>query len=128
MSRKGSSRELALALFVVGAVVLAAHAAGIVLCSLRRFTGIPCPGCGSTRAAMLVLRGEFAAAVALNPLAVALFALVPAWWLFLRRRTWSRGAKAAFLVVALVAVALNWAWILFCYFADRCYFADGCAP
>ena len=112
MASRDSSRDFALALVVVGAVVLAAHAAGIVLCPLRRFTGIPCPGCGSTRAAMLLLRGEFAAAVAMNPLAVVLFALVPAWWLLFRRRKWSRGAKATFLIIAVIAVATNWAWLL----------------
>lgn len=111
-SRDSSSCELALALVAVGVVVLAAHAAGIVLCPLRRFAGIPCPGCGSTRAAMLVLRGEFAAAAVMNPLAVALFVMVPAWWLFLRRRTWSRGAKATVVAIAVVAVVLNWTWLL----------------
>ncbi len=112
MASRDSSRDFVLALVVVGAVGLAAHAAGIVLCPVRRFAGIPCPGCGSTRAAMLLLRGEFAAAAAMNPLAVALFALAPAWWLFFRRRKWSLGAKVAFLVIAVLAVAANWAWLL----------------
>ena len=112
MSSRGSSREVALALVAVGAVVLAAHAAGIVLCPLRRFAGIPCPGCGSTRAAMLLLRGEFAAAVQMNPLAVVLSLGVPAWWLLFRRRTWPKWAKAAFLSLAVAAVALNWAYVL----------------
>ena len=112
MASRDSSRDFALALVVVGAVVLAAHAAGIVLCPLCRFAGIPCPGCGSTRAAMLLLRGEFAAAAVMNPLAVALFALVPAWWLFFRRRKWSRGAIVAFFAIAVLAVAANWAWLL----------------
>ena len=113
MAFRNSFRDFALALVVVGAVVLAAHAAGIVLCPLRRFARIPCPGCGSTRAALPFLRGGLAAAAAMNPLAVVLFVLVPAWWLLFRRRKWSRGAKVAFLVVAILAVAANWAW-LFC--------------
>ena len=113
MALRDSSRDFALALVVVGAVVLAAHAAGIVLCPLRRFAGIPCPGCGSTRAAMLILRGEIAAAVAMNPLAVSLFALFPAWLLFFRRRKWSCGAKVALLAIAVLAVAANWAWLLY---------------
>ena len=112
MASRDSSRDFVLALVVVGAVVLAAHVAGIVLCPIRRFAGIPCPGCGSTRAAMLLLRGEFAAAAAMNPLAVALFALAPAWWLLFRRRKWSRGARVAFLAIAVLAVAANWAWLL----------------
>ena len=106
------SPELALAAAVVGSAILAAHAAGIVLCPLRRFAGVPCPGCGSTRALVLLFRGEFAAAFAMNPLAVSLAAAVPAWWLLFRRRTWSRGAKIALLAVASAAVALNWLWVL----------------
>ena len=106
------SRRLVPAIVLVGALILAAHAAGIVICPIRRITGIPCPGCGSTRAIMSLLHGELAAAVSTNPLAVALAVIVPSWWMFFRRRAWSRGAQAAILAVAVTATLLNWLWVL----------------
>ena len=112
MAAREPSRKLVPVLVLVGALVLAAHAAGIVICPLRRTTGVPCPGCGSTRAIMSLLHGEFAEAVSTNPLAVALAVLVPSWWLFFRRRTWSRGAQVAILAIAVAATILNWLWVL----------------
>jgi hypothetical protein len=38
-------------------------------CVFRSLTGIPCPGCGSTRAATAMLQGDLAASFASNPLA-----------------------------------------------------------
>lgn len=56
-------------------VVLSAHlvdpawvAAGPILCPVRRLTGIPCPGCGMTRAAVALAHGDLASAVAFHPL------------------------------------------------------------
>lgn len=113
MASREPSRELVLAVLAAGSVILAAHAAGIVICPVRRLFGVPCPGCGSTRAVLLLLRGDFFGAATMNPVAVALSIVVPLWWLFFRRREWSRGAKAAVLVVATVAVSASWAWKLF---------------
>ena len=35
-------------------------------CPLLRLTGIPCPGCGMTRAVLALLRGDFAGALQLH--------------------------------------------------------------
>ena len=43
-----------------------------VLCPSRRFLGIYCPGCGTTRATYDLLHGEFASAFRNNPLFVML--------------------------------------------------------
>jgi hypothetical protein len=43
-----------------------------VLCPSRRFLGIYCPGCGTTRATYDLLHGEFARAFRSNPLFVIL--------------------------------------------------------
>lgn len=48
--------------------------AGIILmmyllktgCIIRRMTGIPCPGCGMTRAVLAILRGDIAGALRLH--------------------------------------------------------------
>lgn len=39
-------------------------------CVLKMATGLPCPTCGLTRAVMAMTRLDFAAALAMNPLAV----------------------------------------------------------
>ncbi len=50
---------------------------GHLLCPLYELTGLYCPGCGSGRAALALLRGDFAA-LSHNALAM-LFALPCAW-------------------------------------------------
>jgi hypothetical protein len=55
-------------------------------CTLHALTGVACPTCGSTRAALALARGEWGAALAANPLATLALAgfaagalLVPLW-------------------------------------------------
>lgn len=55
-------------------------------CPFRALTGIPCPTCGTTHAAVALLQGRFGAALAANPLAtvagiafVAGGVLAPVW-------------------------------------------------
>ncbi len=38
-------------------------------CPFHAWTGLPCPGCGTTRAALALAGGDLAGALALNPLA-----------------------------------------------------------
>ena len=52
------------------------------LCPFRLLTGLPCPGCGSTRALHQLLHGHFATAFMLNPL--LLIAIPFLIWAFLR--------------------------------------------
>ncbi len=49
---------------------------GPVTCPTRLLFGVPCPGCGMTRAFACLWRGDLAAAVRLHPFAPALFALL----------------------------------------------------
>jgi uncharacterized protein DUF2752 len=51
------------------------------LCLARRLLGIPCPGCGMTRAFAHLAKGEWAAAVAAHPLAPPLAAELALGWL-----------------------------------------------
>lgn len=54
-------------------------------CPMVIVTGIPCPGCGMTRAVILLLLGEFQRSWNLNPLAAA-WVFIALWFAF--RRYW----------------------------------------
>lgn len=48
---------------------------GTTICLIHRFLGIPCPGCGLTRATIAFCHGDFGSAIQLNPLVLV---VVPA--------------------------------------------------
>jgi hypothetical protein len=50
----------------------------ITLCPFKRVTGVSCPGCGSTRAAMSLLHGDAAKAFAWNPMGVTVMCVFAA--------------------------------------------------
>jgi hypothetical protein len=108
------------------AVALVASACGVVLtdtpfCPLALFAGIPCPGCGLTRATFALLHGDLRGALGFHPLVLVLSPLfaaamlkvlvdyvrgseltpTPAWWTG-RAVTW----LATALLVAVVGVWL----------------------
>ena len=73
---------------VFGAVLLAAGllaavwrslALPVPRCLFHLWTGIPCPGCGSTRMVDAVLAGDLAAAAAFNPLVLAGLGGIAVW-------------------------------------------------
>lgn len=89
-------------------------------CVFRTVTGIPCPTCGTTRAATAFLHGDLAAAVTANPLAAcaALFfvagAPLAALWAAAR---WPIPVVPTPLplrarLVAVALVAANWIYVI----------------
>ena len=70
-------RRALLVISASAALVLIARA-GLPLCPMAGVLGVPCPGCGLTRATLTLLRGDFRGAFALHPL---VFVLAPifAW-------------------------------------------------
>ena len=52
-------------------------------CLFRSFTGLPCPGCGSTRAAAALFRGHIKEALDYHPLIFVTFILITAYALTL---------------------------------------------
>ena len=89
-------------------------------CPFNAITGIPCPSCGTTRAALALLHGHPFHALVLNPLAtlaglafVGGGLLAPVWAVAGGRipdlprplPAWARAATLA-------ALAANWAWVI----------------
>lgn len=79
-----------IAFVLVGVAGLAAFFAfrawmpqGPSTCLMYLVAGVPCPGCGMTRASCLLARGEFLASLHMHPLAIAFAvqaAVAWAWW------------------------------------------------
>ena len=61
-------RSYGLGLFMAAVYVLAGYLLGISLCPMVRLTGLPCPGCGMTRAWLSLLLGRPLRALHYHPL------------------------------------------------------------
>jgi len=119
--RNGGTPGVAQLLVLIGlaaALVLLTHWCDISLCPLKRFVGVPCPTCGTTRAVLLAMRGDFAGAFAMQPLCMALLAAagpvaLAAYRLPRFRRALASAARSPWAwALAALAVAANWAWVL----------------
>jgi hypothetical protein len=122
--RRTASRALgfywgAVATALLFAAPLAPRAAALLpQCAFRSLTGLPCPTCGATHAALALSRLDLAGAVSSNPLAVAGAAAfvaggILAGILALAGRPLSEptlGPRAR--LTAIAAVVLNWIWLL----------------
>ncbi len=74
-------------------------------CLFQAFTGLYCPGCGTTRALHALVHGDIATALAMNPL---LFVLVP----LLGAVLWHASGRQLPLPRAAVALLLGpWFWL-----------------
>ena len=94
-------RWIWLAATLSGVAVLAAlhfihlpHGPDSSICIFRRATGIPCPGCGMTRAFAAMARGEWRAAIEFHPLAPILGIEFLALWLAWGREAFRRSFEA----------------------------------
>ena len=79
------------------AAVVLAHAdveGGVSICMLRRVFGLPCPGCGMTRAFAALARGDLRAAFAFHPWAPVVAAELAAAWLLWGASVIGAGAAA----------------------------------
>jgi len=70
----------AVALFVAAGLVGLPEGPGFIVCAFRRLTGIPCPGCGLTRAMAALARGELLLALHFHPFAPLVLAEAGALW------------------------------------------------
>lgn len=110
---KGAAELIRRALSCIGVLFVAWLALYLldIGCVFRLMTGIPCPGCGMTRAWLAALRLDFAAAFAYHPL----FWVVPIAFVlvFVREEVTSsklkRGIDIAVIVLCVLVVAV---WIV----------------
>ena len=101
------------------ALVTLVSASPFKLCLIATLFHVPCPGCGLTRAAVAMLRGDFGRAFALHPLSLALVPLTT-WVIsaqivrYVRTGTpWKDSGipRSAESIVAVVALMLIGVWI-----------------
>ena len=117
MSGRKTIEACAAACIATGCIA-AAHFLGVALCPVKRFFGVPCPTCGSTRAFLALARGSVAEAFEIQPFVVAAsFLAVPA----LVASFVSAEAKGFVLricanrivwIAAAVLAAANWAYVI----------------
>ena len=93
------------------------------LCPLHALAGIPCPTCGSTRAASALVHGDLAAALAWNPImtlvmiGAALYVLYAAVVVIrnLPRLRWTTMTQSEFRwirISVILLLAANWGYLI----------------
>jgi len=97
------------------------------VCIFKQVTHVPCPSCGSTRAAMALLQGHILTSLMINPLGVLIVSImlfIPCWIIFdlltnrdslfraylKMEQALQRPPLAAVLIVLLI---INWVWNIF---------------
>jgi hypothetical protein len=111
-ARPAWGRPVALGAVGLAAAVLLSSDEGPVLCPFRRCTGYECPGCGMTRSAGRVLRGDVGGGFAAHPLGPLILAqLVVVAALVLVRPGWVR-FRAVLTVLIVNAVVIDAVWVV----------------
>ena len=110
---KGAAELIRRALSCIGVLFVAWLALYLldIGCVFRLMTGIPCPGCGMTRAWLAALRLDFAAAIAYHPL----FWAVPIAFVlaFVREETTTGKVKRGIdIAIAVLCVLVISVWIV----------------
>jgi Protein of unknown function (DUF2752) len=99
-----------------------AMATGLTVCPSGAL-GIPCPGCGLTRATFALISGDFAGATALQPLALVVCPLLAGALLYATARyvltgrvSPQRWGAAPILIASMLALTVVWVVRWFGYF------------
>lgn len=100
--------------FIVALALAPAVEEGPTICPIALCTGTACPGCGMTRAASRLIRGDVGAALSFHPLIplVALLSIAGwAWFVLVRAgkvEPPDRGLVNGVLVVTAIALVVVW--------------------
>ena len=65
---KSDIKQIAIPIIAISLYILLGNLIMGKICPMRMLFGIPCPGCGTTRALLLLIQGKFAEAAISNPL------------------------------------------------------------
>ena len=90
------------------------------VCSFRRMTGQPCPGCGLTRSFISIAHGDLGAAWRFNPSGILLFVLLAGQipyravqiWRIRTGRAELRWTRLAFYLTWILVVAMVGQWVV----------------
>ena len=96
----------------------------IEVCLIKYITNIPCPSCGSTRAILSLIKGNYLETYNLNPFGfiIALIMLVAPFWIigdilfrnntlfYFFKRIDALLKKTKFLIPLILIVIINWIW------------------
>lgn len=100
---------------------------GTEVCLFKYFTHLPCPSCGSTRAVLLLIQGDFWGAFFLNPLGYLIFIvllIVPLWIVVdlitakatlhsFYRKSENLLSQKSIAIPLIFIVVINWIWNLY---------------
>lgn len=91
-------------------------------CPIRWLTGIPCPGCGMSRALFALLRLDFADAFSFHPMIYPLLLFLP--WYFLGGNDTSRSRKIRKILLAVMIILAILLWIYRIFHEDSIVHID----
>ncbi|MDE7018428.1 MAG: DUF2752 domain-containing protein [Lachnospiraceae bacterium] len=88
-------------------------------CPMIILTGLPCPGCGMTRALFYLMRGNVAESVRMHPMGIPIAGLgfYFCWNRYVKGR-WAKGMNI-FMGIAIVMLVICYVWRMWLFFPDR---------
>jgi len=100
--------------------ILTIHSFSVTTCVFKTITGIPCPGCGGTRATLLLFHGHIWESLKVNPSGIImnLFLAIATCWLLIdilmnRDRFYPLLLKPFpvwITIIIIVLILANWVW------------------
>ncbi len=96
---------------------------GHFLCLFKFVTNIPCAGCGTTRATILLLKGHLGQSILINPLGiiVAITLSISIFWMLFdivrNKKTFfpflNKKRSSRFILFFVLLTLVNWAWNIY---------------